>query len=379
MGRDIGTGKVLTLVKSQPAQLSMFQTFFPEEDSDYYSNTIELYDALPKYFSNKQSMAALRQDGIFLKSLQRRCKHKGNWYDLIIKPARLVDKNGDEKEYYPSHQEELVEEALKKIACDRLNGVFLNDTAGVQFTLFELDKELRSQGHGMPWPDLITSLRICRNAGIEVIGPAGKVEVDSPIFPVLLLRNREEWRQNPKQVHCYVQFNPLITYSIQKLTYRQFDYAMFMQLKNHLARWFFKRLSHNYLQASLLELYTIKHSTIVQDSALVNHTRIRDQVRYVGAALKELQEDRKRVLLFYEKEVITGPKKKIEDVKYILTPHPGFIGQIKKANRRDDEITRTAFQVGVLTQEEADRRAHKILGEGRSKHTIVGHGSARRT
>ena len=75
MGRDIGTGKVLTLVKSQPAQLSIFQTFFPEEDSDHYSNTIELYDALPKYFSNKQSMAALRQDGIFLKSLQRRCKH----------------------------------------------------------------------------------------------------------------------------------------------------------------------------------------------------------------------------------------------------------------------------------------------------------------
>jgi hypothetical protein len=47
-------------------------------------------------------------------------------YELTIKPARLIDKSGNEKEYYPSYQEELVEEALKKIAADRLNGVFLN-------------------------------------------------------------------------------------------------------------------------------------------------------------------------------------------------------------------------------------------------------------
>ena len=148
-GRDISTGKVLTLVKSQPAQLSLFQMFFPEQDSDYYSNTIELYDAIPKYFSSKKRVAELRKDGVFLKSLSRRFRHKDQWYDLIVKPARIVDRHGNEKEYYPTHQEELVEEALKKIACDRLNGVFLNDTAGVQFTLYELDKELRSQEHAM--------------------------------------------------------------------------------------------------------------------------------------------------------------------------------------------------------------------------------------
>ena len=109
-------------------------------------NTIELYDAIPKYFSNKQRMAELRQDGIFLKSLKRSFRHRDSYYELIIKPARLIDKNGHEKEYYPSYQEELVEEALKKIAADRLNGVFLNDTAGVQFTLYELDQELKRQG-----------------------------------------------------------------------------------------------------------------------------------------------------------------------------------------------------------------------------------------
>ena len=138
-GRDVGTGKVITLTKSQPAQLSLFGDFLPHGARDSYSNTIELYDAIPKYFSNKQRMAELRQDGIFLKSLKRRFRHRDSHYELTIKPARLIDKQGNEKEYYPSYQEELVEEALKKIAADRLNGVFLNDTAGVQFTLYELD------------------------------------------------------------------------------------------------------------------------------------------------------------------------------------------------------------------------------------------------
>ena len=46
----------------------------------------------------------------------------------------------------------------KKIACDQLNGVYLNDTAGVQFTLYELRKELENRGHSMNFPNLVTSL-----------------------------------------------------------------------------------------------------------------------------------------------------------------------------------------------------------------------------
>ena len=352
-GRDVGTGKVLTLIKTHPPQLSLFQTFVPE-DSDHYSNTIELYDAIPRYFSSKKLMAELRQGGVFLKSLKRRFKHKDQWYELIIKPARLVDKDGNEKEYYPTHQEELVEEALKKIACDRLKGVFLDDTAGVQFTLYELDRELKSQGHAMKWPDLIRSLEICRSAGIEVIGPEGKAEVKSSIFPVVALVNRDEWRKNPGQVRCYVQFNPLLTYSIKALTYRQFDYRTFMRLKNHLARWLFKRLSHNYTQAAWDRPYTIRLSTIVRDSALVNASRTSDKARYIDAALDELAKipavdtNAIRVLMKYEKEEIRGPKNKIEDVKYTLVPDFDFTAQMKRANLRQQKITQAAVELQTL-------------------------------
>src|SRR6266704_1348838 len=287
-GRDVGTGKVITLTKTQPAQLSLFGEFLPPEARDTYSNTLELYDAIPKYFSSKKSMAELRQDGIFLKSLKRRFRHRDEYY-------------------------ELVEEALKKIACDRLNGVYLNDTAGVQFTLYELDQELKRQGHAMKWPDLIAALEICRGTGIEVIGPHGKVEVKSSIFPVVALVNRAEWRQNPQQVRCYVQFNPLVTHCINKLAFRQFDYITYMRLKNRLARWFFKHLSHYYIQADWDSPYTIMQTTIIGNSYLVNHTRTRDQVRYVCEALDELKEE-VNVISMYHKHMIIGPRKKIEDV-----------------------------------------------------------------
>lgn len=358
--RDSGTGKVITLAKSKPTQLALFQTFFPADTEDY-SNTIELYDAIPKYFSSQKRMAEIRKDGVFLQSLKRRFRHRDTWFNITIRPARLDDKDDNEKEYYPTDREGLVEEALKRIACDRLNGVFLNDIAGVQFTLYELWHELKGRKHDIHWDDLITSLKICRGTILELTSADGRVLVSSSIFPVLVLVNRHEWVTDPKHMRCYVQFNPLITQSTNQLTYRQFDYVTFMELKNHLARWLFKRLSHNYTQASMLNPYTIKLSTIVRDSALVNAKRMRDKVRYVDAALNELKN--RAVLLHYKKESIEGERKRIEEVIYILTPCPEFTSQVKKANRRAREIIHIAFEKGVLSQQEFAERTMRDLAD----------------
>jgi hypothetical protein len=135
-GKDVN-GNIVTLERTHPRQLALFQTFVSDEDR--YSNTIELYDAVPKYFSNPKLMVSLRKDGQFLLALKREFEHRGERYTLYIRPARIIYKNGDQKEYYPSPREELVEEALRKIACDRLKGVYLDDGAGVQFTLYEMN------------------------------------------------------------------------------------------------------------------------------------------------------------------------------------------------------------------------------------------------
>jgi len=62
-------GKAVTLQKTQPPQLTLWQTFFPSDPAtrikDAYSNTAELYDAVPKYFSSKKRMAEQRGTGSF--------------------------------------------------------------------------------------------------------------------------------------------------------------------------------------------------------------------------------------------------------------------------------------------------------------------------
>ena len=74
-GRDL-QGKVHVLDKTQPQQLVLFQTFLPEDDPDEkFSNTIEFYDAIPKYFSNPRLMESMRKDGIYLPRLERDFPH----------------------------------------------------------------------------------------------------------------------------------------------------------------------------------------------------------------------------------------------------------------------------------------------------------------
>ncbi len=67
-GKDIN-GQVVILERTQPRQLSLFQTFLSDEER--YSNTIELYDAVPKYFSNHKIMTSMRKSGQYLPILKR--------------------------------------------------------------------------------------------------------------------------------------------------------------------------------------------------------------------------------------------------------------------------------------------------------------------
>jgi hypothetical protein len=61
--------------------------------------------------------------------------------------------------------------------------------------------------------------------------------------------------------------------------------------------------------------------------------------------LKELGEH--AVLMNFKKEIIYGVRKKIQDVKYILTPSVKFIAQMKAANerhRRDRQLLEAVVQ-----------------------------------
>jgi len=329
-GKDI-EGKVVTLYRDQPKQMSLFQTFIPRDEK--YSNTIELYDAVPKYFPVKQ-LSEIRINGVYLPVVTREFQHKGKFYQVEIRPARITYKNRKEKEkeFYPTYREELVEEALRKIACDNLKGIYLDNSAGVQFTLYELKKELETRGHAINIPDLIESLKICNLASIGIQKDDGKTLMQSPIFSTLLLASKDDWLENPKKVRCYVQFNPLVTASINQITYRQFDYMKYMEYKHRLSRWLHKRLCHNYIQASLFNTYTIKMSTILRDSGTYISEIPSRNVRRIDESLNELKD--KDILMSYKKEILRGKRNSIVDIKYDLSPSLYFAEEMKKANGR---------------------------------------------
>ncbi len=147
--------------QSHPTQLSLFELLLPQEKG--LSNTIELYDFIPKYHWGKVE----RIGGEFLRSLEREFECRGQKYKVKIRPASIDDKDGKERYYYPSKREELVEDALRKFVAEG-QGVFWDDAAGVTFTLYQLQEELRRNGHSYSKQEIKDALLICARTNITV-------------------------------------------------------------------------------------------------------------------------------------------------------------------------------------------------------------------
>ena len=84
------TKKLGDYKQEKPVQLSLFELLLPAEKA--LSNTVELYDFIPKYHWGKVE----RVDGTFLRSLDREFECRGRRYHVNIQPASLKDKNGEE-------------------------------------------------------------------------------------------------------------------------------------------------------------------------------------------------------------------------------------------------------------------------------------------
>ena len=300
--------------------------FFIEqnEEEQKYSQSIELYDAIPKYFWGRPQ----RDDRGFLPTLKRTFKHKNLEYEVHIRPASII-KNGEEKHHYPGIREELVEDALRKIATEgRARKV--EELYGLEFSLHELKKELDKTGHNYSKVQIKEALTICNGTGLTLICKSGgdSIEMRQSMFPSLILVSRKEWRENKQR--AVVKFNSLVTKSIEQKTFRQINYERSMKLSSSLARWLYKRMSHNYKQAqSFQNTYTISLSAIIRDSGMAVYKRRSDSKKYVIKTLEELKQ--KDVIYQFDMNDIKEGKRLI-DVKFSLSPTITFSNEMKRAN-----------------------------------------------
>ena len=125
---------------AKPVQMQLFESLLPNDQQ--FSNTIEFYDFCPKYVYWRSE----RVGDKFLDRIERQFECRGSGYRLSIDPAKIKDSDGVVRDYFPGVAEELVEDALRKLAVDG-HGLFLDDQAAVTFTLYELQKELSKTGH----------------------------------------------------------------------------------------------------------------------------------------------------------------------------------------------------------------------------------------
>lgn len=320
--------------RANPIQLVLFG--FNQAQEKNYSNTIELYDFMPKYHWGKVE----RIYNTFLKSLERSFECRGTKYRIEVTPARIKDKDGNEREYFPSKREELVEDALRRFATAG-QGLFLDDLAGVTFTLYQLQQELKRNGHSYSTTQLKEALLICAKTRITISTNDGTAIFISSPFETIGLQTREDWKGKGQKSKAFVRFNSLVTESIKNGNFRQLNYEKAMSYKSIIARQLHKRMSHHYTQASITQPYHIQLSTIIRDLGLTEYDTPKHNLRNVCKALDEMK--KLDVLLSYKVEPThdVQARNKLINAKLVLTPHPTFAGEVMQANRRQGRITKT--------------------------------------
>ena len=318
-------------------QLDLFGAFLCNGsiEKDRLSNALDLWDSIPRYSVSRRAMEKTRENGI-LPLLKIDFYYKGMAFKAVIRPARIEEKDGTTKDYYPSANEELIEDALRKIAADQKSGFFdkKNYHSGVVFTLYMLREELRRRGHTRSYHEIILSLDILSLSIIDIRTADDKEIKDisrSNYFPSISAVSRAKLAEDPNS-KWLVQFHPLVTQAIDELTYRQFNYAQMMGYRSQLARWLHKQLSMKFTFASIATSFEIRYSTVRRDSGLLEGYGL--ELKAIAALDTAFNELKGHVLMSVGKKEVLGVRGKLLEVVYTLSPSIEFVGQMKTANKR---------------------------------------------
>ena len=323
-------------------QLDLFRSFLcnNETERSRLSNAFDLWDSVPRYSVSRKEMDTIRKEKGFLDLLDIDFQYRGTALHATIQPARIREKpDAPTKDYYPSANEELIEDALRKIAADQRNGYHNTSEkrSGVVFSLYMLKEELKKRGHTRSYQQIVLSLNILASSIIEIRsldGKRGEGVTKSAYFSGLAASSKYKLADDPES-KWIVQFHPLVTRAIDTLTYRQFNYAQMMSHKTQIARWLHKQLSLKFTFASIVNPFEMRYSTIKRDSAMFdNYTRERKGLEDLNRAFDELVTG--GILCNYTKVQVLGLRGKVQDVIYTLHAHPDFCREIKAANKREN-------------------------------------------
>lgn len=330
------------------AQIDLFRQFTTNYESDV-SNSLELWDAIPKYFLTPAQVKGLRTEQglaapVSWDYVSRDGDSKVNC-TIRIQPALLEGNDKKTLAYFPGSTEEIIEEILKKFLLDQQLGLHdpAREETWVRFSLSMIEKELAARGKARNRNEIKHSLEVMSASHI-VWTREGKSCYQGAIISELVTVDRSDYKSDGTALWA-ARLPSLVSSSINRLRYRQFNYVRLMGLGDALSRWLYKRLINRYIQASKTALYTIHFAEMKRSSALLQQKDDRGNRKKVLSALEELKDS--GALESYQcEEIKTG--KAVTDVKYTLTPSEEFIQEQKAANKRAWDVGQKAQQEGLL-------------------------------
>lgn len=320
-------------------QLSLFQGFLAntEGQRESLSNAVDLWDSIPRYAISRVRMGAMRTPDGYLPVMELPFSYRGRSLTATIYPAQIKGRDGKWTSFYPSAREELIEHALRKISAEQQSGFFDEPSyrSGARFSLHQLRKELEQQGHSLRYDELVEGLDILSLSAIEIgaTNDDGEEAFARSTYLAALTGVKRQEYEAAREKRWIAQFHPLVTQSIDQVTYRQFNYQRLMRCNTQLARWLISQLVLKYTQAAVLNSFEMRYSTIKRDSALLNGYKLeRQAVAALDAAWEELKT--LGALARIVKTEQRGARSKLEDVAYTLYPTSQFSAEQKAANRR---------------------------------------------
>ena len=321
-------------------QMDLFGRFVTNDGTEV-SNTVELWESIPKYFFTPHLMKKLRTSSGHADPFEWDFKHYDTPCQVVIHPALIKQSDGSYKAFFPGVTEEFVEEALKKILCDQqyaLHDITKAET-WVRFTLRMIQKELSARGRDRNINQIKQALEVMSRC-ILVYYQKGKEVWSGAILQDLVTVGRDEYIADKSAQHV-ARLPLFITRSINRLEYRQFNIDRLMRCDEQVTRWIYRRLINRYKQASFVNTYHFMYSDVAESGHLQQATE-RDNRKKVISCLNEAIEE--RVIGSFE----TDEKKdgtKIIDVKYTVNPTREFIQEQKAANKRSTDHEQIAKKV----------------------------------
>ncbi len=339
-----------SLQAAQQRELPLFDGFFSADKNE--SRTFEIFDALPKYVYTKVRQAkdlTPITKTIILRRRDEAGKQEELQVQVTLSAAVIKGQDGTGQAIYPGAREELVERAIRKLAVQQVvnTGLHTVPQSGAQiirvsFTLYQLRKELTSQGHGFKVVELKEALEVLNKATVNLACSKDRTlhGISSAVFSNYTYVYDED-DDSGQSSEVSVDYHPLATQAIINLAFYPINYQRVMSMASPLARWLATRLSHRFRQATKTAFvdggsYQISLETILIESGIAKASRLRDNVATVRQALTQMvKEGVLHAMHPYQEDLSyasTGGRRKVTDVVWQLFPSRQFAQEIIRGN-----------------------------------------------